>query len=218
MRYVFKMLCLSFLPLLPQLNSGSKTNHIRDIKWKHLLGGEPDYNRDTKHESIQLNIFTPSETKQNFALNNYCMRLTMTGSVLFCARSQGLQMILFSEDSGLILMQCSTHGLCTGQQRFPGWWMNCVVILLYVLCLSNFSLLLLASSTQLEPHIWNLYQSHPLLLLFPFPSAASDTAESAGRGHVQDHISHNTARILKSDPWEWSRNYYIITGFTRDPA
>lgn len=96
-------------------------------------------------------------------------------------------------------MQCSTRGLCTGQQRFPGWWMNCVVILLYVLCLSNFSLLLLASSTQLEPHIWYLYQSHPLLLLFPFPSAASDTAESAGRGHVQDHISHNTARILKSD-------------------
>lgn len=94
MRYVFKMLCLSFLPLLPQLNSGSKTNHIRDIKWKHLLGGEPDYNRDTKHESIQLNIFTPSETKQNFALNNYCMRLTMTGSVLFCVPVSG-----FANDS-----------------------------------------------------------------------------------------------------------------------
>lgn len=203
---------VSLLPLLPQSNSGSQTNHIRDIKWKHLLGGEPDYNRDTKHESIQLNIFTPSETKQNCVKQlPYALDYDWVSAFL----CPGLRVCF---NKWFILMQCSTRGLCAGQQRFPGWWMNCVVILLYVLCLSKFSLLLLASSTQLEPHIWYLYQSHPLLLLFPFPSAASDTAESAGRGHVQDHISHNTAHILKSDPWEWSSDYYIITGFTQDPA
>lgn len=130
MRYVFKMLCLSFLPLLPQLNSGSKTNHIRDIKWKHLLGGEPDYNRDTKHESIQLNIFTPPETKQNFALNNYCMRLTMTGSVLFCVPVSG-----FANDSLLWRLRSYYNAV---QHTWTLYWPTKVPWMVDELCCDTF--------------------------------------------------------------------------------